>query len=75
MIWKLKEEFHAKNNNEIGGNLMFGTVIKYFRDKGYGFIRGNNGKTYFVHKSCLNGEYIDVEYYVFFQTIPYHKGR
>ena len=54
---------------------MFGTVIKYFRDKGYGFIRGNNGKTYFVHKSCLNGEYIDVEYYVFFQTIPYHKGR
>ena len=29
---------------------MFGTVTKYFRDKGYGFIRGQNGKSYFIHK-------------------------
>lgn len=48
---------------------MFGTVTKYFRDKGYGFIRGQNGKSYFIHKSNLNGVYIESGYYVFFQTI------
>ncbi len=32
---------------------MFGTVTKYFRDKDYGFIRGQNGKSYFIHKSNL----------------------
>lgn len=32
---------------------MFGTVTKYFNDKGYGFIRGEDGKSYFVHKSKL----------------------
>lgn len=31
---------------------MFGTVTKYFRDKGYGFIRGQNGKSYFIHKDA-----------------------
>lgn len=24
---------------------MFGTVTKYFREKGYGFIRGEDGKS------------------------------
>ena len=48
---------------------MFGTVTKYFNDKGYGFIRGQNGKSYFIHKSNLDGEYIESGYYVFFQTI------
>lgn len=32
---------------------MFGTVTKYFRDKGYGFIRGEDGNSYFIHKSKL----------------------
>lgn len=49
---------------------MFGTVTRYFKDKGYGFIRGDNGKSYFIHNSKLNGEYIECDYYVFFQTIP-----
>lgn len=52
---------------------MFGTVTRYFRDKGYGFIRGQNGETYFVHKSDLYGEYIDKGYYVFFR--PYHSNK
>ena len=52
---------------------MFGTVTRYFRDKGYGFIRGQNEKTYFVHKSDLNGEYIDKDYYVSFK--PYHTKK
>lgn len=38
---------------------MFGTVTRYFNDKGYGFIRGEDGKSYFIHKSKLNGEYIE----------------
>lgn len=32
---------------------MFGTVTRYFNDKGYGFIRGHNKKSYFFHKSDL----------------------
>ena len=39
-------------------------------EKGYGFIRGNNSKTYFIHKTYLNGEYIDADYYVFFRPCP-----
>lgn len=46
---------------------MFGTVTKYFRDKGYGFIRGEDGKSYFIHKSKLQGEHIEGGYYVFFR--------
>ena len=49
---------------------MFGTVTRYFKDKGYGFISGDNGRSYFIHNSKLNGEYIECDYYVFFQTIP-----
>lgn len=30
---------------------MFGTVTRYFKDKGYGFVRGDNGKLYFIHNS------------------------
>lgn len=47
---------------------MFGTVTKYFEDKGYGFIRGENDKTYFVHWSKLNGEYVERGYLVNFDV-------
>ena len=47
---------------------MFGTVTRYFNDKGYGFIRGEDGNSYFIHKSKLNGEYIERGYYVFFRS-------
>lgn len=50
---------------------MFGTVTRYFKDKGYGFIRGEDGRSYFIHNSKLNGEYIERDYYVFFR--PFHK--
>lgn len=52
---------------------MFGTVTIYFKDKGYGFIRGDNGKSYFIHNSKLNGEYIECDYYVFFR--PFHNNK
>lgn len=46
---------------------MFGTVTKYFNDKGFGFIRGEDGNSYFIHKSKLQGEHIEQGYYVFFK--------
>lgn len=52
---------------------MFGTVTKYFRDKGYGFIRGEDGNSYFIHKSKLQGEHIENGYYVFFR--PFVSDR
>ena len=54
---------------------MFGTVTIYFKDKGYGFIRGDNGKSYFIHNSKLNGEYIECDYYVFFRPFHNNKGE
>lgn len=54
---------------------MFGTVTRYFNDKGYGFIRGQNKKSYFFHKSDLYGEYIAKEYCVFFTPNHNSKGN
>ena len=47
---------------------MYGKVTKYFKDRGYGFIYGENGNTYFIHHSKLNGEYIEKGYYVYFKS-------
>ncbi|WP_270816307.1 cold-shock protein [Hungatella effluvii] len=52
---------------------MYGRVTKYFRNKKFGFIQGDDGNTYFVHHSKLNGEYIERGYYVFFK--PYTNDR
>lgn len=54
---------------------MFGTITRYFKDKGYGFIRGDNGKSYFIHNSKLNGEDIECDYYVFFRPFHNNKGN
>ena len=54
---------------------MFGTVTKYFKDKGYGFIRGQDGSSYFIHHSNLNGEIIESGYYVFFRVETGYKGK
>lgn len=47
---------------------MYGTVTKYFHNKNYGFIYGEDSNTYFIHNSKLHGEYIDRGYYVYFRT-------
>ena len=47
---------------------MYGRVTKYFHDRGYGFIRGEDGNTYFIHASKLRGEYLELGYYVYFKT-------
>lgn len=52
---------------------MFGTVTKYFKEKGYGFIRGEDGNSYFIHISNLQDEYIEKGYYVFFR--PFATDR
>ena len=52
---------------------MYGKVTKYFTDRGYGFIRGEDHNSYFVHHSQLNNEHIERGYYVFFK--PYKTDR
>ena len=52
---------------------MYGKVTKYFHDRKFGFIRGEDGNTYFIHQSKLNGEYIDSGYCVFFK--PFQNDR
>lgn len=47
---------------------MTGKVTRYFEEKGYGFIRGEDNKTYFIHSSKLNGEHIERGYLVFFKV-------
>ena len=53
---------------------MFGRVTKYFQDRGFGFIRGEDGNTYFIHASKLYGEYIENGYYVFFKPFADKKS-
>ena len=47
---------------------MYGRVTKYFQDRGYGFIHGDDNNSYFIHSSNLNGEYIARGYRVYFKT-------
>lgn len=52
---------------------MIGKVTRFFEEKGYGFIRGEDNKTYFIHSSKLNGEHIERGYLVFFK--PFSTDR
>ena len=52
---------------------MYGRVTRTFPDKGYGFILGEDRKSYFIHYSKLNGEHIDKGYYVQFK--PFQNER
>lgn len=52
---------------------MYGRVTRYFREKGYGFIHGEDGNTYFIHHSKLNGEHIEGGYYISFK--PFQNDR
>ena len=52
---------------------MYGRVTRYFGEKGYGFIHGEDGNTYFIHHSKLNGENIEGGYYISFK--PFQNDR
>lgn len=52
---------------------MYGHVTRYFHDRKFGFIRREDGNTYFIHHSKLDGEYINSGYYVFFK--PFQNDR
>ena len=52
---------------------MYGKVTRYFHDRKFGFIQGEDGNTYFIHQSKLNGEHIDSGYYVSLKT--FHNYR
>ena len=52
---------------------MYGRVTRYFGEKGYGFIHGEDGNTYFIHHSKLNGEHIEGGYYISFK--PFQNDR
>ena len=54
---------------------MFGRVTKFFHDRGYGFIHGEDGNTNFVHASKLYSEYLDKGYYVYFKTYKTEKSN
>lgn len=53
---------------------MYGRVIRYFKDRGFGFISGEDGNSYFVHCSKLQGEYIESGYYVSFKPFSNEKS-
>ena len=52
---------------------MYGTVTRYDKNRGFGFIYAEDGNTYFIHVSKLYGEYLDRGYYVFFK--PYQDDK
>lgn len=52
---------------------MYGKVTRYFQDKGYGFIRADDGNTYFIHHTKLNDEHIESGYFVYFK--PFQNDR
>lgn len=52
---------------------MYGKVIKYVPDRGFGIILGEDKQTYIVLLSWLNGEHIEKGYYVFFK--PFKNDR
>lgn len=39
---------------------MKGILIKLKGDKGYGFVSGEDGKEYFLHKADFNGHWLDL---------------
>lgn len=53
---------------------MYGKVTRYYPDRGYGFILGEDNNTYFIRRSKLYGEQIDRGYYVYFKTYRNDKS-
>ena len=55
--------------NSAGGSDT-GTVLKWFRDKSYGFIAHSNGDTIYVHRSSFDGTRLSVGKEVTFDLAP-----
>ena len=53
---------------------MKGTVKFFNAEKEFGFITGEDGKDYFVHKTDLDGATIDKDDAVTFETAQGDKG-
>jgi len=62
---------------------MNGTVIRVMSDKGYGFIKGDDGKEYFFHRQDLQDGMFDEmcmdaergqRILVVFESVPSPKG-
>lgn len=55
---------------------MEGRVVKFFDNKGYGFITGEDGESYFFHISQLiNSQSIDRGDFVYFSPTISNKGK
>lgn len=54
---------------------MFGKVTKYFKDRNYGFIKGDNGITYFAHVSNIQDGYLEKGYIVDFHSFTDKNGK
>lgn len=52
---------------------MYGRVTRYFQNRGYGFILGEDKITYFIHQSNLCGEHVERGYQVDFR--PFRNER
>ena len=52
---------------------MYGRATRYFQDRGYGFILGEDWETYFIHCSNLRGGHIARGHQVDFK--PFRNGR
>jgi len=52
---------------------MYGRVTRYFQDRGYGFILGEDRETYYIHRSNLCVEHIERGYRVDFK--PFMNER
>jgi CspA family cold shock protein len=62
---------------------MNGTIIRILADKGFGFIRGDDGKEYFFHRQDLQAGEFDTLVFdmeqgqtipVVFESVPSPKG-
>jgi CspA family cold shock protein len=61
---------------------MNGKIVRVMGDKGYGFIKGEDGKEYFFHRQDVNGNFDDLvldaeggrTIEVMFESVPSPKG-
>ncbi len=72
---KAKPKPKHKTTEQTEDKQMYGKVTVYFKNRRFGFIQGQDGNSYFIHASKLNGEYIEKGYYISFDTFSNEKGK